>query len=529
MDAVKNVASDALGLAKDAPKEIKRGAEEAHSEAHQILRQYVGNQRAPEDEPIPGIKHPGATGVIYCTDRAQANGFSQTDPEWANLGQGAPEVSRLAIPHQLEMLTLRVSPHPPSHVVRVSDDQVGDLPGGPPRPKVIDLTQWGEDINEYSPTVGVKELREAVAHLYNTEYRQGKESQYTYENVCIVPGGRAGMARVAAGDVYTGYQIPEYTTYSEVLSVFKRLVPIPTALDAKASSRIILPRHDFANNSADVVDLSRTSTSSTLIRRVEHRPMHRQAPDSPLTQLQLKKEISNLSLSVVVASNPRNPTGQCIAGEDLSDLVHLSRDKTTIILDEFYSWYQYPDDDKDLGYSLSGASYVEDVNEDPVVIINGLTKGFRLPGWRVCWVVGPKSAISAISQSGSFLDGGASHPLQMAAIPLLEPSRVQQDKVRPHLPYHSEIRDYLPLRRAAPFQISLQKAFRTKRDHVLSRLEKMGLPVTVAPTATFYIWLDLSPLEAPLNNGLVFFEELLKASGNCYRFHSDSGIGQRAG
>lgn len=24
------------------------------------------------------------------------------------------------------------------------------------------------------------------------------ESQYTYENVCIVPGGRAGMSRVAA-------------------------------------------------------------------------------------------------------------------------------------------------------------------------------------------------------------------------------------------------------------------------------------------------------------------------------------------
>lgn len=39
--------------------------------------------------------------------------------------------------------------------------------------------------------------------------------------------------------------------------------------------------------------------------------------------------------------------------------------------------YQYPDEDKDLGYSLSGASYVDDVNEDPVVIINGLTKGFR--------------------------------------------------------------------------------------------------------------------------------------------------------
>jgi hypothetical protein len=50
-----------------------------------------------------------------------------------------------------------------------------------------------------------KALREAVANLYNDTYRKGKESQYTYENVCIVPGGRAGLSRVAAviGDVYT--------------------------------------------------------------------------------------------------------------------------------------------------------------------------------------------------------------------------------------------------------------------------------------------------------------------------------------
>lgn len=47
-------------------------------------------------------------------------------------------------------------------------------------------------------------LRDAVANLYNHTYRQGKASQYTYENVCIVPGGRAGLSRVAAviGDVY---------------------------------------------------------------------------------------------------------------------------------------------------------------------------------------------------------------------------------------------------------------------------------------------------------------------------------------
>lgn len=76
-------------------------------------------------------------------------------------------------------------------------------------------------------------------------------------------------------------------------------------------------------------------------------------------------------------------------------------------------------------------------------------------------------------------------------MPLLEIERVKQDK------------------------IALQKCFRAKRDYVLDRLEKMGLPVTVPPKATFYIWLDLSPLAAPLNNGLTFFEELLKEKCIC--------------
>lgn len=101
-------------------------------------------------------------------------------------------------------------------------------------------------------------------------------------------------------------------------------------------------------------------------------------------------------------------------------------------------------------------------------------------------MVGPKNLITALSQSGSFLDGGANHPLQLAAIPLLNSVRVHQEK------------------------ISLQKHFHIKRDHVLSRLKAIGLKVRVPPRATFYVWLDLEGLPAPINNGLTFFEELLK-------------------
>jgi len=228
-----------------------------------------------------------------------------------------------------------------------------------------------------------------------------------------------------------------------MLSAFKRLVPVPTALE---------PENNYN------LDLG-----------------------------QVRKDIRTQGLAVIILSNPRNPTGQVIEGEDLRELVDISREnKTTVILDEFYSWYYYGKDENDLGKSVSSAEYVEDVNNDCVVIVDGLTKNFRLPGWRICWVVGPKNLITALSQSGSFLDGGASHPLQLAAIPLLDPQHVHAEKV------------------------ALQKHFKMKRDHVLKRLKAIGLEVTIPPVATFYIWLNLENLPHPINNGLTFFEELLK-------------------
>jgi len=167
-------------------------------------------------------------------------------------------------------------------------------------------------------------------------------------------------------------------------------------------------------------------------------------------------------------------------------LVGLSREGTTVILDEFYSWYIYPEKEKDFGHSVSSAEYIEDVNEDSVVIIDGLTKNWRLPGWRICWVIGPKNLVTALSQSGSFLDGGANHPMQLAAVDLLQPERVLQER------------------------IALQRHFKAKRDHVLKRLKELHLDIDVMPTSTFYIWLNLEKLGPPLSNGLTFFEELLK-------------------
>lgn len=103
-------------------------------------------------------------------------------------------------------------------VAQVEDDIEGCFQ----RPTHIDITVASR---EYAPTAGIKPLREAVARMYNAHHRQGKPSQYTWENVAIVPGGRAGLIRIAAvlNQAYLGFFIPDYTAYNEMLSLFRNV------------------------------------------------------------------------------------------------------------------------------------------------------------------------------------------------------------------------------------------------------------------------------------------------------------------
>lgn len=92
--------------------------------------------------------------------------------------------------------------------------------------------------------------------------------------------------------------------------------------------------------------------------------------------------------SVILTSNPRNPTGRVVANPELAEIQDICRRRATFISDEFYSGYNYTSDCD--GTTISAAENVEDVNEDDVLIIDGLTKRFRLPGWRIAWILGPK-------------------------------------------------------------------------------------------------------------------------------------------
>src|SRR5215469_6521342 len=273
---------------------------------------------------------------------------------------------------------------------------------------------------EYAPTAGIKTLRTAVANLYNDLYRQGKESQYTWENVCIVPGGRAGLIRIAAvlGHAYLAFFIPDYTAYNEMLSLFRNFATIPVPLS----------REDNYHIHAD----------------------------------KISEEIAR-GTSVILTSNPRNPTGQMMVNPELAQIQDLCRDRATLIMDEFYCGYNYTTNCD--GTVISSAENIIDVNKDDVLIIDGLTKRFRLPGWRVAWIIGPKEFIKAIGSCGSYLDGGTNVPFQEAAVSFLEP-----DKVR------HEMR-------------ALQTHFKIERDYVVGRLREIGFDIKEKeiPNSTFYL------------------------------------------
>src|SRR6478735_7361950 len=200
-----------------------------------------------------------------------------------------------------------------------------ELPGAPPRVRDVSISV---DDQEYAPVAGLPELRAAIADLYNHLFRRGMASQYTAENGCISGGGRAALTRAAAslGHINLGHFLPDYTAYEELLDIFKAFTSIPILLEGERG-------YGFT------VD-------------------------------DLRREVQGRGLSALLMSNPCNPTGKVVQGNELARWVALARElECTLLLDEFYSHYLWTARPGTLPVE-SAARYVEHVDRDPVVIFD---------------------------------------------------------------------------------------------------------------------------------------------------------------
>lgn len=315
--------------------------------------------------------------------------------------------------------------------------ETGSLPGAHARLQNVAI---GRQDHEYAPVAGLRPLREAVAQLYNERYRRGERSQYTHENVAICAGGRLALTRLfsVVGHTNVGHFLPDYTAYEELFSTFGTFIPIPILAE---------PGAGYA-----------------------------------FTVEQLEREILGRGLSAILLSNPCNPTGNVIRDDELAGWVHTAREQDcTLIFDEFYSHYIY----EGAQSSVSACEHVKDVNRDPVVVIDGLTKNWRYPGLRVSWTVGPKEIIDVVTSAGSYLDGGCSRPMQKAALELVSLDIANRESK------------------------AIQSAFGAKRELMAAGLLELGIAVDGLPAGGFYCWGDVSGLGPECNTGSSFLKTAL--------------------
>lgn len=128
----------------------------------------------------------------------------------------------------------------------------------------------------------------------------------------------------------------------------------------------------------------------------------------------LRKQVSEKTKALVLI-NPNNPTGSVLERKQLQEFVNFAGEHSLVVLsDEVYSEMVLD------GRHVATASLAHDV---PTVAMNGLSKNFLAPGWRVGWITFCNFADNDLRNAVVQLCRlrlSASHPAQYASAIALE-------------------------------------------------------------------------------------------------------------
>lgn len=124
--------------------------------------------------------------------------------------------------------------------------------------------------------------------------------------------------------------------------------------------------------------------------------------DFKITPAQLAEAITPRTKAIILCS-PSNPTGSVYTREELRALADVlaGHPDIVIIADEIYEHINYLDKHESI-------ARFDDVR-DRVVIINGVSKGYAMTGWRIGWIAAPQWIASACSKlQGQYTSGPCS-------------------------------------------------------------------------------------------------------------------------
>lgn len=221
--------------------------------------------------------------------------------------------------------------------------------------------------SHYPPVAGYPDLREAVC----TKLKRDNNLDYKPENVVVSTGAKQSLANVVMAIVDHGDEViiptPYWVTYSEIVKL-----------------------------SDGDVKIVRTSIEN----------------DFKITPAELEAAITPKS-KLFIFSSPSNPTGSIYSKEELAGLAEVFRKhpQVFILSDEIYEYINF------IGKHESIAQF--DDLKDRVIIINGLSKGFAMTGYRLGYIAGPAEVAKACEKLQGQFTSGTCAVTQRAAITAL--------------------------------------------------------------------------------------------------------------
>ncbi len=195
--------------------------------------------------------------------------------------------------------------------------------------------------------------------------------------------------------------------------------------------------------------------------------------DFKITASQLEQAITPRTKAFIFSS-PCNPSGSVYEKEELAELVKVFEQHPDIYIfsDEIYEYIRFE------GEHQSIASFER--IKDQVIVINGLSKGFAMTGWRVGYLAAHQDITTAcITIQGQYTSGSCTIS-QAAAL----------EAVRTVPSESEELKNML-----------LQ--FNKRRDLLYNRLKAMEGVIPNKPKGAFYMFPDISFYFGKSANGFI--------------------------
>lgn len=267
---------------------------------------------------------------------------------------------------------------------------------------------------KYTPVAGYPELREAISQ----KLKRDNGLDYPIDQIIASTGAKQSLANIILSVIDPGDEV---------------LIPTPYWVTYSALSQLAEAEVKYINTTIE--------------------------QDFKLTALQLEEHISDKT-RLFIFSSPCNPSGSVYSKEELAALAEVFKryPDCVIISDEIYEYINYT------GKHESIAQFTE--LQDRVAIVNGMSKGFAMTGWRLGYMAGPKDLVQACEKLQGQFTSGTSSITQRASIAALT-----EDMTPTH---------------------DMTKAFKERRDFIYNALSEMEGIKPNSPQGAFYVFPDIS-------------------------------------